>query len=62
MWAASRTGSVRPSIECSPLLGPLAFDTVDQVLAGILLPKKITVTDRLFDQDNAKDQLALRTY
>jgi ABC-type sugar transport system substrate-binding protein len=42
-------GSLNCSVECSPLLGPMAFDAVQKVLAGETLPKRTVVQDRVFD-------------
>jgi ABC-type sugar transport system substrate-binding protein len=61
-FEAMAAGTLNATIECSPLLGPLTFDTVERVLAGQALPKRITVTDRLFDQGSAQEQLPLRRY
>ena len=55
-------GKLNCTVECNPLLGPMAFDAVEQVLAGKTLPKHIVVADRIFDQSNAADELAKRQY
>jgi simple sugar transport system substrate-binding protein len=61
-FEAMVAGKLNCSVECNPLLGPAAFDAVEAVLAGKLLPKKTIVNDRLFDQSNAKDVIATRQY
>ena len=55
-------GKLNCSVECNPLLGPMAFDAVEKVLAGGTLPKKTVVQDKVFDQSNAKDVIASRQY
>lgn len=50
-------GTLGASIECNPLLGPKAFDAVESVLAGESIPKKIIVTDRLFDGLNISPEI-----
>ncbi len=46
-------GKLNCTVECNPLLGPLAFDAVEKVLAGETLPKRITMQDRLFEPKDA---------
>ena len=48
-------GKLNCAVECNPLLGPLAFDAVEKVLAGETLPKRITMQDRLFEPKDAAD-------
>jgi ABC-type sugar transport system substrate-binding protein len=55
-------GKLNCSVECNPLLGPMAFDAVEKVLAGEKLPKKTVVQDKVYDQGNAKDVIASRKY
>lgn len=55
-------GKLNCSVECNPLLGPMAFDAVEKILAGEKLPKKTVVQDRVYDQSNAKDVIAARKY
>jgi ABC-type sugar transport system substrate-binding protein len=55
-------GNLNCTIECNPVLGPMAFDAVEAVLAGEQLPKNIVVEDRLFDQSNAAAELPNRKY
>ena len=50
------------TVECSPLLGPLAFEAADKALAGEKLPKRTIVQDKSFDQSTAKDVIAERKY
>jgi len=55
-------GKLNCSVECNPLLGPAAFDAVETIHAGKLVPKKTIVKDQLFDQANAKDVIESRKY
>jgi simple sugar transport system substrate-binding protein len=61
-FEAMVAGKLNCSVECSPLLGPAAFDAAEAALAGKKLEKKTTVKDELFDQSNAKDVIASRKY
>ena len=55
-------GKLNCSVECNPLLGPMAFDAVEKSLAGQKLPKRTVVQDQVFDQANAKEALPSRKY
>lgn len=55
-------GKLNCTVECNPLLGPMAFDAIDHILAGKTLPKRTVVVDRLFDHTNAKDAIQSRQY
>jgi simple sugar transport system substrate-binding protein len=55
-------GKLNCSVECNPLLGPMAFDAVEKALAGEKLPKRTVVQDKVFDQANAKEVLPTRKY
>lgn len=55
-------GKLNCTVECNPLLGPMAFDAVEKALAGETLPKRIVVEDRLFDRENAAKFIADRQY
>ena len=55
-------GKLNCTVECNPLLGPLAFDAVQKTLAGETLPKRTTIQDRVFDQSNAEHFVASRQY
>jgi galactofuranose transport system substrate-binding protein len=50
------------TVECNPLLGPLAFEAVDKALAGEKLPKRTVVQDKVYDQSTAPDVIATRQY
>jgi len=55
-------GKLNATVECNPLLGPMAFDAVKAALAGEKLPKKTVVEDEVFDQTMAKQVLPDRKY
>lgn len=61
-FEAMVAGKLNATVECNPLLGPAAFDAVEQALAGEELPKWIKVEDRLFEQDNATEVIHERKY
>jgi len=55
-------GKLNATVECNPLLGPLAFDAVEKILKGEKVPKRIVVKDRLFDQSVAAEVIKTRKY
>jgi ABC-type sugar transport system substrate-binding protein len=55
-------GKLDATVECNPLLGPLAFDTITQVRAGTKVPKFIQSKDQLFEQANAAQVIGSREY
>ena len=55
-------GELNCTVECNPLLGPMAFDAVENVLDGKPVPKKTVVKDQVFDQSTAKDKIGSRQY
>ena len=55
-------GKLDCTVECSPLLGPYAFDAIEKVLAGEEVPKNIVVQDKAFDKSTAKEVLPTRKY
>jgi simple sugar transport system substrate-binding protein len=61
-FTAMVEGKLNASVECNPLLGPLAFDAVEKAVAGQTLPKRTVVEDKLFDTTNAKEVIATRQY
>ncbi|GAA2352808.1 ABC transporter substrate-binding protein [Nonomuraea africana] len=44
-------------IESNPRFGPLAFETAGKFLEGRPIPDKVIISDRDYDQSNAKDSL-----
>lgn len=61
-FEAMARGELSAAVECSPLLGPSAFDAVEAVLAGRKVEARIVVPDRLYDQSNAAAELPNRRY
>jgi simple sugar transport system substrate-binding protein len=61
-FEAMVAGTLNCTVECNPLLGPIAFDTMDRILRGETVPKFIKQEDALFDQGNAEAALPLRKY
>jgi ABC-type sugar transport system substrate-binding protein len=55
-------GKLNCTVECNPLLGPLAFDAVEKAKAGGKLPKKTVVQDKVYDQTVAKNVIGSRQY
>lgn len=61
-FEAMVAGKLNCTVECNPLLGPAAFDAINDAKAGKTLPKKTIVKDELFDQSNAASAIASRKY
>jgi simple sugar transport system substrate-binding protein len=61
-FQAMVAGQLNCTVECNPLLGPMAFDALENVLDGKAVPKKTVVKDQVFDQTTAKDVLGSRQY
>ncbi len=61
-FEAMVAGKLNCTVECNPLLGPAVFDAVEKILAGEILPKKIVVQDRVFDQSIAAEVIDSREY
>lgn len=55
-------GKLNATVECNPLLGPLAFDAVEKLARKEPVEKRVVVKDRLFDQSNAAAELPNRKY
>lgn len=55
-------GKLNATVECNPLLGPMAFDAVEKAVRGEKLPRKIVVQDRIFDQKTAAEVIESRKY
>ena len=61
-FQAMVAGELNCTVECNPLLGPMAFDAVENVLDGKPVPKKTVVKDQVFDQSKAKELIGSRQY
>jgi simple sugar transport system substrate-binding protein len=61
-FEAMVAGKLNCTVECNPLLGPMAFDAVSKAVKGEALPKRTVVQDQVYDQTTAKDVIATRKY
>ena len=61
-FEAMVAGKLNCVVECSPLLGPLAFDALERLRRGETLPKRIVVDDRVFTAEQAAAELPNRKY
>lgn len=52
-FEAMLEGSLNATVECNPLLGPIAFDVIDKIRRGETVPKFVKQTDRLFERSTA---------
>ncbi|HEY8391967.1 MAG TPA: ABC transporter substrate-binding protein [Capillibacterium sp.] len=55
-------GKLNCTVECNPLIGPLFFDAVEDIVAGQPVPKRVVVEEGIFPQEVAKDILPIRRY
>ena len=61
-FEAMSAGKMNCTVECNPLLGPMAFDAVNKALKGDALEKTTVVPDRVFEQSTAAQELPNRKY
>ena len=61
-FEAMVAGKLNCTVECNPLLGPLAFDAVEKVVKGETLPKTTVVQDKVYDQSQAAVVINDRKY
>ncbi len=61
-FEAMVAGQLNATVECNPLLGPLAFDAVEKLLRREAVEPRIVVQDRLFTAEQAAGQLSSREY
>ena len=61
-FEAMVAGKLNCTVECNPLLGPLAFDAIARSIAGEKLPKWIKQNDNVFPQEVAAEVLPTRKY
>ncbi len=54
---ALANGEYNAVIESNPRFGPLAFATAQKFYAGEEIPENVIITDREYDEANAKDSL-----
>jgi simple sugar transport system substrate-binding protein len=61
-FEAMKAGKLNATVECNPLLGPAIFDAIEAHAAGKALPKKISLKERIYTQDEAAQLLPTRKY
>jgi simple sugar transport system substrate-binding protein len=61
-FGAILAGRLSCAVECSPLLGPMAFDAIEKLRRGEAIEKKTVVHDRVFDATNVGAELSNRKY
>ena len=61
-FEAMVAGKLNATCECNPLIGPVVFDTVNQIVAKQDVPKKLMTHDDFYDQSNAAAALPSRQY
>lgn len=61
-FEAMKAGKLNATVECNPLLGPAIFDAIEAHAAGKALPKKISLKERIYTQDEAAALLPTRKY
>jgi len=61
-FEAMVAGKLNCTVECNPLLGPMAFEAVEKALKDDKLPKKTVVRDRVFEATAAAAELPNRKY
>lgn len=61
-FEAMVAGKLNATVECNPLLGPMAFDAVKKAVSGEELPKRTIVEDKVYDQSTAADVIDSRQY
>jgi ABC-type sugar transport system substrate-binding protein len=55
-------GRLNCTVECNPLLGPQLFDTVQAIVAGQPVPKRIVTEANVFTQATAAEDIKTRRY
>lgn len=61
-FEAMVAGKLNCSVECNPLIGPQLFDTVNAIVGGQTVPKRIITEEGVFDQSKAAEALPTRKY
>ena len=61
-FEAMVAGKLNCTVECNPLLGPLAFDALARAIVGETLPKWIKQVDNVYTADVAAEVLPSRLY
>jgi ribose transport system substrate-binding protein len=50
-------GQMNGVVESNPRFGPLAFQTIEEFLAGDAIPQKLIIQDRIYTPENAEENL-----
>ncbi len=61
-FEAMVAGTLNATVECNPLLGPLAFQAIQDAIDGKDMPKWIKQDDRTFTKDTAAEDIKTRAY
>jgi len=61
-FEAMVAGKLNCTVECNPLLGPLAFEAIQKAIDGEELPKWTKQDDRVFSMETAVEVLPTRKY
>ncbi|TWT23808.1 ABC transporter substrate-binding protein [Luteimonas marina] len=61
-FEAMKAGKLNATVECNPLLGPQLADLIRDVHAGNEVPKRVTVDEGVFTQEQAEAELPNRGY
>lgn len=61
-FEAMTQGKLNCTVECSPIIGPIVFDTVEKVARGETVPKKTLIKPEVFPQETAEKALPTRKY
>ena len=61
-FEAMIAGKLNVTIECNPLLGPQLMTSVNEVVAGRPIPKRIVVEEQVFPMETAKQHIQSRKY
>lgn len=62
IFEAMVAGKANCTIECQPLIGPLVFNAVEEIVAGKPVQKRIKTHGDLFEPEAAKKAIATRKY
>ncbi|MFM9995549.1 MAG: ABC transporter substrate-binding protein [Phycisphaerales bacterium] len=61
-FEAMAAGTLNCTVECTPLIGPLVFDTVQAVAEGRTVPRRIPTPGAVYEQPQAAELLPGRKY
>jgi len=61
-FEAMKAGKLNATVECNPLLGPQLAQLIRDVHAGNEVPKRVTVEEGVFTQEQAEAELPNRKY